>query len=87
MEFYYTAFTIFAQKNDGIFLPVMILVLKNTTALFWDATGQTKHGAVLLIHLKEEQTGQLFDLITIRHAIIAHDAAVVPVCSSGKAFN
>ena len=33
---------------------------------------------VLVVHLEEEQVGQLLDVVAVRHAVVAQDVAVVP---------
>ena len=34
--------------------------------------------ALLVVHLEEEQVGELFDVVAVRHAVVAQDVAVVP---------
>jgi hypothetical protein len=41
-------------------------------------TRLAEHGAVLVVHLEEQQVGELLYVVAIGHAVVAQDIAVVP---------
>ena len=43
-----------------------------------DGAGFAQNGGVLVVHLQEEQVGELLQVIAVRHAVVAQHVAVVP---------
>ena len=65
------------------------VMIEQLVTVFLDETRPTAllcHRALLLVwrlgalvsHLEEKQIGELFDVVAIRHAVVAQDVAVVP---------
>jgi hypothetical protein len=53
-------------------------LLQGSAVLNRDGAGFAEHAAVLVVHLEEEQVGELLDVVAVGHAVVAQDVAVVP---------